>query len=46
MIHPIRDKVAMPLKLKFVVRLGLREAGFDVGGDGSEAVKSARFYAF
>ena len=33
-IHPIGDKVAMPLKLEFVVGLGLREAGFDVGGDG------------
>ena len=33
-IHPIRDEVALPLKLELVVGLGLREAGFDVGGDG------------
>jgi hypothetical protein len=36
----------MPLKLELVIHLGLRDAGFNVGGDGLEAVKSTGFDAF
>ncbi len=50
MVISIRPKVPMPLKLEFVVCLGLRKAGFDVGCDGLQAagVQGARqvFAAF
>jgi hypothetical protein len=45
-VDPIGHKVAMPLKLKLVIRLGLREAGFNVGGDSLEAIKSTGFDAY
>lgn len=33
-IHAIRDEVAVPLELEFLIREGLCHAVFEVGGDG------------